>query len=229
MVTPEGAVCMMRNNLTFSTAALWVTGYFGVMLLYTFLDVAVWRKLVPEVSGWLDLISTAVCAAGFLVLLQRRYPIRWMEGISISGLALALVCAAGFYLVLDMGLDPLLAKAFPGSESQYQEAVRSLLRFPVPAFLKVCVIAPVVEEALMRGFLLDGLRGGYGMGAALLISAVVFALLHFNAVQTLSALVCGLVLGLLHLHTGSILCCILAHFGYNVVSYCVMLMKAGWL
>ena len=49
----------MKDNLTLGTAALWVAGYFGVMLLYTFLDVAVWRKLVPEVSGWLDLISTA--------------------------------------------------------------------------------------------------------------------------------------------------------------------------
>ena len=203
-----------------------MAGYFGVMLLYTFLDVAVWRKLVPEASGWLDLISTAACAVRFLLLLQKRYPVRWTEGISISGLVLALVCAAGFYLALDMGLDPLLAKALPGSESQYQETVRSLLRFPVPAFLKVCVIAPVVEEALMRGFLLDGLRGGYGPAAALLISAVVFALLHFNAVQTLSALVCGLVLGLLYLHTGSVFCCILAHFGYNAISYFVMLAKS---
>lgn len=220
---------MMKNDLTFGTAALWVAGYFGVMLLYTFLDVAVWRRLAPEASGWLDLLCTAACAAGFLLLLQRQYPVRWLEGVRVSGLVLALICAAGFYLVLDMGLDPLLAKAFPGSESQYQEAVRSLLRFPVPAFLKVCVIAPVVEEALMRGFLLDGLRGGYGTAAALLVSAAAFALLHFNAVQTLSALVCGLVLGLLYLHTGSILCCVLAHFGYNAVSYFVMLTKANHL
>lgn len=220
---------VMRNNLTFGSAALWVAGYFGVMLLYTFLDVAVWRKLVPEASGWMDLISTAVCAVGFLLLLQKRYPIRWMEGISISGLALALICAVGFYLVLDMGLDPLLAKAFPNSEGQYQEAVRSLLRFPFPAFLKVCVIAPVVEETLMRGFLLDGLRGRYGTAAALLVSAVVFALLHFNAVQTLSALVCGLALGLLYLHKRSILCCILAHLGYNALSYFVMLIKTDYL
>lgn len=217
----------MRNNLTSGTAALWVAGYFGVMLLYTALDVAVWRKLAPSFSGWLDLASTALCAGGFLLLLQRWFPIRWLENVTVSGLILAVTCAAGFYLVLDMGLDPLLAKALPGSEGQYQEAVRSLLRFPIPSFLKVCVIAPVVEETLMRGFLLGGLRDGHGPAAALLISAAVFALLHFNAVQTLSALVCGLALGLLYLHTGSILCCVLTHFGYNAVSYFVMLMKAG--
>lgn len=216
---------MMRNELSLGTAALWAAGYLGVMLLYTFLDVAVWRRLAPGISGWLDLTAAAVCIVGFLLLLQRRYPIRWLEGVTLSGLLLAAVCAAGFYLVLDMGLDPLLAKLLPGSESRYQEAVQTLLKFPVPAFLKVCVIAPVVEEVLMRGLLLDGLRSGYGAAAALLISAVVFALLHFNAVQTLSALVCGLVLGILYLHTGSIFCCIMAHSGYNAISYFVMLVK----
>ncbi len=213
-------------SLSLGAAALWVAGYFGVMLLYTALDVAVWRKLAPDLSGWLDLVFTVLCAGGFLLLLQRRHPVRWAEGVTVSGVLLAAACAAGFYLVLDMGLDPLLARLLPGSEGQYQETVRSLLRFPVPAFLKVCVIAPVVEEALMRGFLLDGLRDGYGTAAALLISAVVFALLHFNAVQTLSALVCGLALGLLYLHTGSVLCCVLAHFGYNAASYFVMLAKS---
>lgn len=215
-----------RYPLTLGTAVLWVAGYFGVMLLYTALDVAVWRKLAPEFSGWLDVIFTALCAGGFLLLLQRRHPLQWLANVTVSGLLLALVCAAGFYLALDMGLDPLLAKAFPGSESQYQEAVHSLLRFPVPAFLKVCVIAPVAEEALMRDLLLGGLRDGYGTAAALLISAVVFALLHFNMVQTLSALVCGLVLGLLYLRTGSLFCCILAHSGYNAVSYFVLLTKS---
>ena len=39
------------------------------------------------------------------------------------------------------------------------------------------------------------------------------------AVQTLSAMICGIVLGLLYIRTGSIICCITAHAGYNMISY----------
>lgn len=217
----------MRETLTFPSALLWVAGYLGVMLLYTALDVAIWRKTAPAVSGWLDLVCTAAFAAGFLALMQRSYgKISWTERVSVTGVLLALVCAAGFYVVLDLGVDPLLAKAFPGSESQYQEAVQSLLKTPAAAVLKVCVIAPIMEETLIRWFLLGGLRSGYGDAAALAVSTLVFALLHFNMVQTLSALVCGAALGLLFLHTGSILCCILAHCGYNLIS-CAALLANG--
>lgn len=52
----------------------------------------------------------------------------------------------------------------------------------------------------------------------MVISAVLFALLHFNMAQTLSALVCGLVLGLLYLRTGSLFCCVITHMGYNLIS-----------
>lgn len=58
-----------------------------------------------------------------------------------------------------------------------------------------------------------------GIILALLVSAILFALLHFNMIQTLSALICGLVLGILYIFTGSLFICILAHALYNAISY----------
>ena len=84
--------------------------------------------------------------------------------------------------------------------------------------LQVCIIAPVVEETLMRGVILGGLKNTYGSITALLVSSVLFAVLHFNMVQTLSAFMCGIVLGLLYLRTRSVFCCIIAHCGYNFIS-----------
>ena len=54
----------------------------------------------------------------------------------------------------------------------------------------------------------------------LAISSAVLALLHFNMVQTLFALICSIVLGLIYLRIGSVVCCITAHAGYNMISYC---------
>ncbi len=46
--------------------------------------------------------------------------------------------------------------------------------------LDFCIPAPVIEEVLMRGFLLEGLSVNYGKMMALIISSMLFALLHFN-------------------------------------------------
>lgn len=202
---------------------LWVLGYLGVMLFYTALDVALWRKAFPKCGRALDLAAMALCLAGYFVLLKRagRMP-EVFAHISLWNIGLALACSAGFFLLLDKGLDPLLERLFPQSEKAYQAALDALRQAPVISLAQVCLLAPAAEEILMRGLVLGGLRGSIGLTGALLISSVLFAAFHFNMVQTLSALVCGLALGLLYAHTGSLFCCILAHGGYNLLSWLAM-------
>lgn len=126
------------------------------------------------------------------------------------------------YFLLDKFLDPVFEGMLPGSEERYQETLQHLREAPVISFIQVCILAPVMEEVLMRGFLLGGLSINYGKVTALLLSSAFFALLHFNMVQTLSALICGIVLGLLYIQTDSLFCYIAAHAGYNLISYFTM-------
>lgn len=216
----------MSFELSIGKALLWTGAYFLLMLAYTFLDVVLWRKFRPSLAGVFNIASIAVLSLAFLFFLQKAgYPIAIFDNFSLKCLLLSFVCAAGFYLVLDMGIDPILEKVFPQSEAGYQESVARVAEAPVAGFVHTCLLAPLVEEILMRGFVLRGLAPLYGPLPALLISSVLFALLHFNMVQTFSALICGLILGLLYLHTGSLLCCVLAHAGYNAVSF-VRLLQA---
>ena len=204
--------------------ALWVLKYLGIMLLYTLLDVALWRKAFPGQAQLLNILTMGLCLAGYLSLLEQagRMP-KLFADMSLPDIGLALACSTGLFLVLDKGLDPLLERMFPQSEAGYQAALEHLRQSPVTSLLQVCVLAPVAEEILMRGLVLGGLRGSLGVTVALLISSALFAAFHFNMVQTLSALVCGLALGLLYVHTGSLFCCILAHAGYNLLSYLAMM------
>ena len=41
--------------------ALWVLKYLGIMLLYTLLDVALWRKAFPGQARWLNLLTMGLC------------------------------------------------------------------------------------------------------------------------------------------------------------------------
>lgn len=49
-----------------SNAMIWVAAYFGIMLFYTFLNVAVWRKAFPHYSEWINIVVIMICAIGFI-------------------------------------------------------------------------------------------------------------------------------------------------------------------
>lgn len=201
-------------------AVKWTAAYFGIMLFYTFLDLTLWRKLFPEFSDWLNTLTIIICICIFLYLLQRTgWKLLLLKDVSVKGVLLAAGCAVLFFLLLDHGLDPFMESIFPASEQDYQKTVESLMKSPVTALIQVCVLAPFVEEVLMRGFLLGGLKEEYGVRTALLVTSLLFAILHFNMVQSVSAFICGMILGLLYLKTKSVLCCMIAHCGYNLISY----------
>ncbi len=209
----------MDKGISIGEGVLWTAAWFGVMLFYTALDVAVWRKTAPTHAKLLNVISTALCMGGFLYLLKIKFDFKIGLKVSVEGILLAAACAAAMYFLLDKFLDPIFEGMLPGSEDGYRETLAHLREAPALSFIQVCVLAPVMEEILMRGFLLGGLSVNCGRAVALLISSALFALLHFNMVQTLSAFICGILLGLLYLRTGSVICCIAAHAGYNMISF----------
>lgn len=149
----------MQSGLLIGKGIFWVLIWFGFMLFYTALDVAVWRKIGAPFGKYFNLVTMILCIAVFLFLLTRAadFKIDLLEGLSPHGLLLAAACAGLFYLVLDKGLDPLFEAAFPASEESYQDTLRSLRAAPVVSLIQVCVLAPFIEEVLMRGFLLGGL------------------------------------------------------------------------
>lgn len=215
----------MKDGISLGRGFLWVLVWFCFMLLYTSLDVVLWRKMPLDYGKYLNLLSIILCMTVFLILLTRRnhFKIDLFANISFHGILLALGCAILSYFLLDKGFDPIFERMFPISEEGYQQSLQAFSTTPVISLFQICVLAPLTEEIIMRGFLLQGLSVKYGKGIALLVSAFLFAFLHFNMVQTLSAFICGIILGLLYLHTGSLFCCLLTHAGYNLISYIVMM------
>lgn len=211
----------MEGGISIGNGILWVLIWFGFMLLYTFLDVAVWRKIAPNYEPYLNIITIALSILLYLSLLTKKthYKVDLFRNISFFGVLIAIGCAALLYFLLDKGLDPIFERVFPTSEEGYQKTLQTLSKSPVMTLFQVCILAPVIEEILMREYLLHGLSASLGAIIALLVSSFLFALFHFNKVQTLSAFVCGIVLGLLYLWTNSVFCCILAHAGYNLISF----------
>lgn len=213
-------------SLSISKSLFWVLLYFIIMLIYTTIDVVIWRKFIPTLSNWLNIGTMAVIISLFFYFLKEKnnFKIQPFLNINAFNILLAVLCSIGFYFLLDCFLDPIFEEIFPTSEADYQTTILNLKLSPITSFLQVCLIAPITEEILMRKFILGGLKQHYNVTVALLISSILFAILHFNMVQTLSALVCGIILGLLYIKTNSLLCCIIAHAGYNIISFLVILL-----
>lgn len=81
----------------------------------------------------------------------------------------------------------------------------------IGAFLKVVVIAPIVEELIFRGLIFNGFRRNYNGFTAVFMSALLFSLFHLNPWQIPATFVLGLLLGWLMLRTNNILVAILGH------------------
>ena len=85
-------------------------------------------------------------------------------------------------------------------------------------FLVLCVMPAIVEELFFRGAL-QGLLRPCGSEVAIFGPALLFALLHLDPIQGLTALVCGVFLGWLAERSGSILPGMLLHFVNNCLAF----------
>lgn len=85
-------------------------------------------------------------------------------------------------------------------------------------FLVLCVLPAIGEELLFRGAL-QGLLRPCGSAAAIFGPALLFALLHLDPIQGLTAFVCAVFLGWLAERSGSILPGMALHFVNNCLAF----------
>lgn len=80
-----------------------------------------------------------------------------------------------------------------------------------------CITPAVCEELLFRGVIASGLKK-FGFMVALIVSSIIFTLMHGNAEQTVHQFIIGLVVGYIFLKTGNLWLSILVHFFNNFIS-----------
>ncbi|MFF8918022.1 CPBP family intramembrane glutamic endopeptidase [Streptomyces sp. NPDC015032] len=95
--------------------------------------------------------------------------------------------------------------------------------------LLTLVAAPAGEEFLFRGLVYPMLRRRAGVLVSTLATAVVFGLLHGNAVQFASTLPLAVLLALLYERTRALWPCVLLHLGFNLAATFVPAQTLGAL
>ena len=87
--------------------------------------------------------------------------------------------------------------------------------------LYVAVLTPIVEELVFRGFVLDLASEAYGKWTSIIISSVLFALIHLNAISVVNAFFGGLIYGYVRIKTDSLWPSIFLHSAWNAHLYII--------
>lgn len=82
--------------------------------------------------------------------------------------------------------------------------------------LSVCIFAPFIEEFLYRGIILSGLLKKYSPLTSIILSSLIFAIVHMNLPQGINAFILGLFLSLVYYKTKNLYICIFMHFINNL-------------
>ncbi|KAF0907804.1 hypothetical protein E2562_020876 [Oryza meyeriana var. granulata] len=136
----------------------------------------------------------------------------------------------GFIFLMTMvSLTTVVADRLIGLEDTYDHMLRKILSdSPTSRLLCVflyCVIAPLSEETIYRGFLLTSLSSSMKWKDAVIVSSLVFSIAHFSINSSFQLFVIGCITGLAYCRTGTLAAPLTIHSLYNAAILYMTLMS----
>lgn len=199
-------------------------GILGWYLLAT-LAVGVPLYLILEKAfawplGVVTVLLTTVPNLALLGFLRWRAGERWLP-LRLAGQAPPGLYAALPVLVLAAAVV-LSLLGFLHLPNWAHSVFQKMMKNPASALVAVAVAAPVLEEALFRGVILQGLLRTRRPWVAIGQSALLFGLFHFNPAQSVFAFLIGILLGWLYYRTQSLGVCMAVHALNNSLTFIIV-------
>jgi membrane protease YdiL (CAAX protease family) len=128
-------------------------------------------------------------------------------------LALALVGT----IALLVGIVSPIVTSIPMSESFKKIFLELGKMNGFVSILLAVLAAPILEEFIFRGIILDGLLKRYSAIKSIVVSSLLFGLVHLNPWQFITGFLMGIFIGYIYIYTRSLSIAILMH-GINNLS-----------
>lgn len=173
------------------------------------------QHLVGRFNAVTYITSMSLTLLGFLFYRSVRRGRNVMPRFSLRGLNPVLLLW-GILLVgaVSVVIEPLMA-LLPEVPDVYGRGFWT--------FVTLVVAAPLFEEVIFRGIILESTRLRYGVVAAWLVSSLIFGVVHMNPAVVVNAAIMGLILGFIYLASGSLWPAIILHAFNNATSYLLLL------
>lgn len=132
-----------------------------------------------------------------------------ISAVTLGGLGLSLL-----FLLFEENIRNLLF-LFPIAE----EIPKTALIVFVLHFINICILAPLWEELFFRGVLLRRFTIKWSPQKSIIVSSILFGLIHLNPLTIVFAFALGCVLGYAYLKTKSIVVPIVLHSFSNFLAF----------
>jgi membrane protease YdiL (CAAX protease family) len=193
--------------------------WFGVAVFGAWLAAAVGFAAAMLVLSWQINLGLFVTLWELPLLIPawwftvRKYRVGW-RALGVQGFSAEILGVGIALMILSMGFNAVYNLVLSQFDLQAQMDLVALFEdLPSPWLLLLggIVVAPVVEELFFRGFVFAGLRERYGWRKAGLISAGLFAVLHFQPLMVVPIFLLGMIFAYLYHRSGSIWPAVIMH------------------
>ena len=181
-------------------------------------------------AALLTIVSVGVIFYLFFKRRGKSVKIEWkLLPFTSKALVISVIAAVAYSVIFSLlanyispeGANPIFRSA------NYYSGIAPGLGFFL-MLLNLLVAAPVVEEIVMRGVVYTRIENAVGSKSAIIISSLLFGLMHVSAgglILAIGAALMGLVFALIFAKTNSLWVCIVAHSFANIPDLVLYLYK----
>ena len=196
--------------------------YFGYQLGFSAVAMAVSKTFVPMDMATM---TSLVMVASTLVMMWHLLHFKYVDlsqdkfgGVSRQVLLVSVVFVFAAMYVLNLLIEQT------GLPNSNEEAFIAMSRNPF-GLLSIALLAPILEELLFRGAI-EGylLREGRSPWGAIVVSSLIFGVVHMNPAQIPFAFLLGMMFGWLYYRTESLLPGVVGHVLNNSVAAANMIL-----
>lgn len=213
----------------------------AVLFAFTYLDVfiitgfrlagvntAIYRGIVSLTAA---LAVTIVFGLFFFICKKLKKPLLQVKKISAVDIGLVIIIAIGMlgFVKTFIYVSDKISEYIKSLSEQMTEYRESVDRYSVTKqeivplwdslvyLFSLCFVVPIEEELVFRGAMFGVLKQKMNPAAAMLISAVIFGIMHRVSIHTAYALVCGLILCACYYYTESLIANVIIHAVFNIL------------
>jgi uncharacterized protein len=176
------------------------------------------RKFIGNEASFLVYYLVAVGITSWIILkIQKKKTDNISFKISIENKRIIFFVIFGA-IFLYCGIVSPITALIPMSESHKEAFINNGGQIGIFSLLQSIIAAPILEELIFRGVILDGLLKKYSPVKSILISSLIFGLVHLDPSQFVVGLIMGIFTGWIYYKTRILTLAILIHSVYNLAS-----------